>query len=251
MQNSANFRAWFALGCLIIVMLFMCMAQVRSEILPDTSPLYDLGFQIFPELSHLVWSTVTFWQTIADVWLFVMLVVFILLVFFGDTYVFTETAALIKSRHTMCLVVVYALRTLVLLCNRYPRAIDPFFAKNDIYSDYHDTFTAALLVLVGARTTVTDYMFSGHTSSWILMACTVSHYSRSIFLSIFWWLLTITGIILLICVRTHYTSDVLIGIFVTSLIFTVYHASVDPERTWIVQVIKWWEKEKKMKKSLF
>ncbi len=212
------------------------MAQLRSDALPETLPLYDTGFSVIPELAHLTWATTTYWATIADIWCFVTYVVFgILVVPFC-----CNSPWVAKTRFTFCISFVFAARTCVLLLTRYPRLV----GINDVYVT-PNTALGAVLVMFGIRTTQTDYLFSAHTSGWIMMALFFWHYRKQTHIgftlgAILFWLSNITGIILLIGVRTHYTSDVVVAIFITSLTFVSYHLIVEgAKETYVYRLVKW------------
>lgn len=211
------------------------MSQLRSDSLPSPvcGPLQDLGFDVIPSLQQqLTWSTTTYWATIADVWCFSTYFVFgVLLVPFC-----CKTPWLTKTRFTFCLAFVFALRALTLLCTRYPRIPG---GPNDVYVT-PNTALGAVLVLLGMRTTQTDFLFSGHTSGWILMALFFWHYHKPGFapVALLFWLSNVTGIVLLIAVRTHYTADVLVAVIVSCLTFTCYHLAVE-EKPWAYRCIRW------------
>jgi hypothetical protein len=234
-SRSTSDRLCVAVAVLVLVIWLMAMSQLRSDSLPKPTcgPLQDVGFDAIPSLHHLTWPTTTYWATIADVWCFVTYIVFgCLIVPFC-----CKTPWLAKTRFTFCLAFVFALRTLTLLCTRYPQIPG---GTNDVYIT-PNTALGAVLVVLGVRTTQTDLLFSGHTAGWILMAHFFWHYHKPGFapLAVLFWLSNITGIILLIGVRTHYTADVLVGGIIAGLTFTCYHLAVDPAETWLHSAINW------------
>jgi membrane-associated phospholipid phosphatase len=217
----------------------MAMAQLYSDSL-QALPLEDLGFKLLPEARHLVWPTTCFYATIADVWIAVTYVVFVLVL----VPFLTDTPWTCKTRFTWCLTAVYMLRAITLLCTRYPR----FPGVNAPYVlPAADMPWGAILVILGVRTTQTDYMFSGHTAGWALTAMFFWHYKRSKnnVVAIVFWAFNVTGMFLLIAVREHYTADVVVALIVSVLVFNVYHlalaAATAPLST-IARFIAWLEK---------
>jgi hypothetical protein len=194
---------------------------------PAASPLDDLGFKILPEARHLVWPTTCFYATIADVWIAATYVTFafILVPFL------TDTPWTCKTRFTWCLTAVYALRAITLLCTRYPRfpgVNGPYVLPNG-----YDVPWGAILIILGVRTTQTDYMFSGHAVGWALTAMFFWHYRRrrsrstvATVVAVVFWAFNVTGMFLLIAVREHYTADVVVGVVVATLVFNVYHLAL-------------------------
>jgi hypothetical protein len=218
----------------------MAMAGLRSDTIPEyppeCAPLVDTGFDIIPRLTTVVWPTLSAYATIADVWLVGTYVMFTL--FFIPFCTTTPWTA--KIRFTLCMAYIFSLRTLTLLCTRYPK-VPGIHAS---YSDVPSIPLAAVLVVLGVRTTQTDYMFSGHTVGWLMTAMCLWHYRREgaqyTVAAIFLWLYNLTGILLLIAVRTHYTSDVLVACFISVLTFTCYHLALkDRHKTYAYKFLTW------------
>ncbi len=229
-----------AFGLLVLAMYCMSMSALRSDALPEyppgCGPLQDLGFDVIPSLHHLSWVTTTYWATIADVWCFSTYVLFAVAI----VPFCCKTPWLTKTRFTFCLAFIFALRAITLLCTRYPRVPT---SVNGLYIT-PNTALGAVLVILGVRTTQTDFLFSGHTTGWILMALFFWHYKKDTHvgyavLAALFWLSNITGIILLIGVRTHYTADVVVAIIITSLTFVCYHLAVEPQKTLMHGLINW------------
>ena len=220
----------------------MAMAQLRSDSLAEYSnvctPLQDLGFSWIPEARHLVWQTTTFYANIADVWIVVTYVLFTLVL----VPFCTTTPWKCKTRFTWCLTFTFVLRTLTLLCTRYPK----FPGVNAAYtlSSSAEYPWAAVLILLGVRTTQTDYMFSGHVVGWTLTALFYWRYKLTAtgvgtVVGVVFWLFNVTGILLLIAVREHYTADVVVAAAVAGLTYHVYHLAlmVDSKKGGFIQWI--------------
>lgn len=220
----------------------MAMAGIHSDTLveypPGCGPLQDLGFEIFPRLTTVVWPTSSAYATIADVWLVGTYTLFVLVLL----PFCTSKPWPAKIRYTLCMAFVFALRTLLLLCTRYPKVPSAYQA----YSDPPNLALAAVLVVLGVRTNQTDFMFSGHTTGWIVTALFLWHYRKPgtwyTLIAVFLWLFNLTGILLLIAVRLHYTSDVVVAVIVASLTFTCYHLALPSrEETYAYRFLQWIE----------
>jgi len=225
----------------------MAMAQLYSDGLTEyaavCTPLQDLGFAWIPEARHLVWQTTCFYANIADVWVAVTYVTFaaVLVPFL------TATPWTCKTRFTWCLTALFALRTVTLLCTRYPR----FPGVNGPYLPASAEIPfAAILILLGVRTTQTDYMFSGHVVGWTLTALFFWRHRRpnsvaTTVVGVVFWLFNVTGMFLLVAVREHYTADVVVALALTTLVYTVQTAAVattTADTPYVVRLVKWLEK---------
>jgi hypothetical protein len=229
----------------------MAMVQLYSDSLQppyDLTPLDDLGFKLLPEARHLVWPTTCFYASIADVWIAATYVTFALVL----VPFLTDTPWTCKTRFTWCLTAVYALRAITLLCTRYPR----FPGVNAPYVLPAADFPwGAILIILGVRTTQTDYMFSGHAAGWALTAMFFWHYRRpkstaATAVAVVFWAFNVTGMFLLIAVREHYTADVAVAVTVAALVFQVYHLATAPAvaptptttTTALARFVQWLEK---------
>ena len=204
--------------------LVMTMAQQFSDARPNYAegcgPLQDFGFDFIPELSTLMWDTQTDYSNIADVWIAASYVLFLfVLVPFA-----LKDPMLVVTRFLWCMSYGFAFRTATVFVTRYPRL--PFKSPN--YRP-ENVLWGAVLIVLGARTTATDMMFSAHTFGWFMTASFVSRYSYYRWWSWIYWLFNLTGVFLLISVREHYTSDVVVGAVVAKLVFWVYHLALDDE----------------------
>lgn len=201
----------------------MAMVQLYGDSLenydPVCRPLKDLGFQIIPQLG-LDWGAgSTNYSNIADVWIIISYVSFFLITSF-----LVPKPLLVITRFFWIMSINFFLRTLVIGVTRYPKL--PFAVEN-----YRpgNLFIGALLVVVGARTTATDIMFSGHTLGFITTASFISRYMNHQLFSILYWVFNIFGILALLTVREHYSADILMAIFIARLVFSNYHLFLDSE----------------------
>lgn len=206
----------------IISGIFNGLLQLWGDSIPNypniCGPLHDIGFIILPSINTGVYIL----DHMADLFIIISLVLFILYIIFGVRRGHKE---LVFRRFLLCWSLIINMRTLSVAVTRYPRL--PAFADNYTPANI---FVGALLIIVGVESTVTDMMFSGHTSVWIIIALFTTYYAnkRDIF-HYFMWIINISGIVLLIAAREHYTADVIIGIFISTMVFLIYHFLVDTE----------------------
>jgi len=227
------------------VALCMAMAQLYSDGLteypPGCAPLHDLGFEILPIFQGISWPTTTYWGSLADVWAMTAYLIYGALALWACRTVWKA-----KIRFSVCITYILALRTIVLLCTRYPKVPS---TVHSAYADYPNVLASAILVLLGVRTTQTDYMFSGHTTAWIQTALFFWHYrkpgARYTVMAILFWLFNVTGIFLLIGVRAHYTADVVVSIIINVLTFTAFHLAVEPENMYAYRMLNWMDAPQK------
>ncbi len=210
-----------------LILFFMAMAQLRADLLTPYNVIYDIGFDVFPQI--YAWPTTTFFASIVDVWIIVSYGTFLFVCFF-----WLEHKA--KVRFLICLSLVYAMRTLTLLATRYPLASasitnEPYRAPN--------VFLSSFLVMIGMRTTQLDYMFSGHTAVWTLASLFVAVYGKSRVGAILYALFNLAGVFLILAMRMHYTADVLVGFFISSLLFFVYHVGCRDNKERIPTLVRW------------
>ena len=92
----------------------------------------------------------------------------------------------------------------------------------------------AILFLSGVKATATDFMFSGHTATFILFAMTVARYTNYGIFSNLFWIFNAFGILSIILTEQHYTVDIFLGFIIAFLTFLVFHLLFDRK------FIKWW-----------
>jgi len=206
-----------------VCIFFMAIMQLYPDSIPDypvvCQNLSDIGFKIIPQLSD------DFTQ-VADIWILATIGVF---VFILVPFVL-DTPQLVLRRWMFLLGSLYLLRGLTIIDTRYPRL--PF--KGDKYQP-NNPLEGAFMIMVGAKSSATDMMFSGHTINFILVASFVSRYTMYGMFSYFIWIANTLGILSLIAVREHYTSDVVMAIILTKLAFWTYHLFFDSlyKRFWV------------------
>jgi len=216
-------QTWIALAFLLTAIFFMAILQLYPDSLHDypaeCQNLTDIGFIIIPQLSDS-------WTSIADIWVLSTIGVFVLILI---PWVL-ETPQLVARRWMFLLGILYLLRGITVIDTRYPRL--PFKGSNFWPNN---PIVGAFAIMIGAHSTATDMVFSGHTVSFILIGSFVSRYTNYGWLSYFVWISNILGIIALLAIREHYTTDIIVAIIITKLAFWVYHLFFDSlyKRFWV------------------
>lgn len=238
-RQSMCIRWCISLGIFLLVFWCMAMAQINCDTQTNTLPLYDLGYTIIPRITDITWTTTTFWATYCDIAITSTYVVFSLLImpFCCTPY------WICNIRFTYVLTYTFTIRTLFLLSTHYPLVIPSI---NPVYLS-PNTAWGAILIMIGIRTTQTDYMMSGHTIGWTLMLLFFWHYKKNgvvyTGLSILFTLFSVSGIILLIGIREHYTSDIMVSVVISTLSFSFYHISTwskaERNNWWAVRFLTW------------
>lgn len=207
-------QTWIALVGLVCAIFFMAMLQLYPDSLPDypeeCHPLVDVGFAVIPQLTGSY--TVT-----ADILVLVAIVSFLVI-----TPFFLATPQLVIRRWLVLLAALYLLRGFTVAITRYPRL--PFKLGN--YKPANPIL-GALSIMVGAKQTATDIMYSGHTVNFTLAASFVSRYTFYGAFSFLFWTLCIVGMLALIGTREHYSADIVVAFVITKLAFWAYHLFFD------------------------
>jgi len=216
------------------------MAQLASDA-RDTG--YDLLHDWLGDWRPaLDWTGSSFFNSAADPWLIgsVVFFVFVLLPFGCD-----EPWLRLFVRGLWLLTFVFILRTCTLLGTRYAiLSVTPPYRPPSIPG-------GAVLLTFGVHVTQSDLMFSGHTSLWVLMACFFWQHRRPALgwtlLALFYWAVTIGGILVLVATRRHYTDDMVVGATVAVFVAVLYQAVRKPESTYAWHAVRWLERDWRLK----
>ena len=201
----------------------MAIMQLYPDSLPDypavCQNVSDLGFILMPHLPKG-------YAHVADIWVLVTIGVFVLVL----VPFVLQFPQLVIRRWMFLLGILYLLRGLTVIDTRYVRL--PFFA--DKYQP-SNPIQGAFMIMIGAHSTATDMVFSGHTVNFILIGSFVSRYTNYGMLSYFVWIANILGIFALISIHEHYLTDIVVAIIITKLSFWVYHLFFDSlyKRGWV------------------
>lgn len=212
---------------LFISWLFLFLSTYSNDLvlswihdrLPETHPLPDLFFSIFPHwpgalaISEylIITSTVTMFTTC-----FLHKYRWILL-----RRVFTVTGLL------------YFLRAFCMLVTQVPVADTTYYCspKNNntgfgiVFVRSIQLMSGGGLQINGKHTYCGDYIYSGHTLVLVLTYLVVREYSPRRYWILHWlvWLLSASGIFCILLSRGHYTVDVIIAYYITTRLFWLYH----------------------------
>ncbi|KAM3723286.1 putative phosphatidylcholine:ceramide cholinephosphotransferase [Dirofilaria immitis] len=98
-----------------------------------------------------------------------------------------------------------------------------------------------------------DLLFSGHTLAMVVSSLTVAYYLPDSFRPLRYIprLLSWVGMICMVISRTHYTIDVLFAYWLSTAVFSIYHAFCEIDltnrklsvlyRLWVMQIVSWLE----------
>lgn len=221
MAGCIHANTWIAIGYFFFAVFINSLAQLWGESQPDLPAdckLYDTGFMLVPHI-HVSWISQATIQTLSDTWVVVsVLTAFIMFGFL------TRHPQLTIRRFILLWATAFLIRGTIVGDTRYPRlnynSNEKFLPKNPVWG--------AILIMVGARTSITDAMYSGHTATWIITAYVALRYVRCRILKVFYLIFNIFGIVSLLAVREHYSADIVVAVWMSSFIFLVYHLFLDP-----------------------
>lgn len=208
---------WF-----IFWMLAMVLAQVWCDYMPaedqKCGALYDILHDLLPRIKY---------RPISDFFAASHVVILVLyVIFFLPKGRSKERVIRVFLFLWGC---IYALRTFALIPTRYPRIL---MEGGVVHPD--GAWWAFFHFFSGSDATVSDFMFSGHTSTMVLCTWFVAYYSNHSIWSSILWVYTIVGSVLVSITLMHYTTDVLLAWWITDWVFHRYHSIFDPEylRAW-------------------
>lgn len=222
LESDHRGAIWLALGWFLLGLAWSALAGVRGDYIPTypdvCGPLVDLGHQITPNLSGIVFTR------FADI---VVLGAIGLWILFGLLIVprsLMGKRLMILRRFFWVLGTVYFIRGFTVWVTLIPRV--------EHATDGIDTslnwFVNFLLVFIQVDQTASDLIFSGHTALLVTVAWFFSYYiPQSSGLA---WIYASLGMYFILSTRHHYTVDILVAFIITSLIFWVYHLLFDDVR---------------------
>jgi len=153
-----------------------------------------------------------FFSSAADIWVLVSVVGFFF--WLGIDFSHPEREF---GRFFLCWGAIYFQRALAIGATRYPLLADAeaYVPENPILG--------AVLITFGVMKTYSDFMFSGHTATWVVTAFFVHRYANHRFLALVYVVFNCVGPFLLILVEEHYTADVIIGWLIGLWTVVIYH----------------------------
>jgi len=218
-----------ALLMLLIAVYLDCIAQVYIQLYPASNihadcwkppPLFDVGFYFLglwnaPQASDYALC------------IFVSVTVFRFVLFTGP---FSARWTLIR-RWLVCTAQLFLLRGFSIMCTILPNP-DPYCVST---VQKGNIFRLALDVIIGAKVTCRDVLYSGHAVHFTLCALIWRDYSpmcplwfpacseQSQFTRILAYLSALGGYVIIICTHFHYTVDVWIAFWMTYFVWSYYH----------------------------
>lgn len=194
----------------------MAFPQQYLDGLPDypavCSPLQDLGHSILPYLPTYFGNN-SLVNSAADIWVIVSVVLFLISIGFG-----TRHPQLYFRRYFYIWGWSFVLRTLIVFWTPLPKLLfagEKFAPSNPLFG--------ALLILTGVKTTLKDFMFSGHTTTWVVTGWMTAYATNFGAWGSFLAGFNTVGIFCLLALQEHYTIDVGVGIIVSSAVWLIYH----------------------------
>jgi len=193
---------WRRIGLILTIFLIVIYTMALFQLWIESNPivgecaLFDTG-QWLVGAAPLTFMTHSFFHSIADIWVVVSVVLF----FIWNWLDFAERE-LVFGRYMLVWASVYAQRIITIGATRLPiiSGDEPFVTSSPIWG--------AILVTVGVKKTLSDFMFSGHTATWVITALFVLTYAHHRFLAWLYVAFNIVGPFLLLVVREHYTADI-------------------------------------------
>lgn len=161
---------------------------------PTDFILYDVGFQLLPELSPVY----------IDAIIILMYLIFFIRWWFHDHDILTRF---------------YLLNSLLLFIRlfTFTLTITPPCIKNCISKRDDKIIWMSIYFSQGCN----DHMFSGHAVHITLFFLYTIHYSKSIYEKYYMYLVYFPCLVLIIATKLHYTVDVIIGVVLTFFVFYI------------------------------
>ncbi len=209
--------ALVGISWLLVSIVFNTVIQVWCDQIPVE---YDPKFQIWDLFFEIIPHSLPHW--VPDVWLFTLygLAAIRWLLIPLPGFVRPMTVA---TRYIYALGAMYFMRGLSLGTTRLPRIL-PAGAMQHLGLGW-----GLWGFLSGSHPTQSDFMFSGHTGSMVLLGLFMTYYTHHSVFSMMYWVLVLGGWWAIIAARTHYSSDIIMAILVVLLTFALFHALADTE----------------------
>lgn len=173
--------------------------------------LFDTG-QFIIGSTALGFMSTGFFSSIADIWVLVSVVWF----FFWLTIDFSHREREF-GRFFLVWGIVYFQRAMAIGATRYP------LLAGNTATEFDNPFIGALLVTIGVMKTYSDFMFSGHTATWVVTGFFIFRYANNRFIAWLYIIFNCIGPFLLILVEEHYLADVIVGGLIGTWTFVGYH----------------------------
>lgn len=215
---------WVRIGVILAIFIgiicSMALLQLwieSHEVKGKNCELFDTGQFLFG-VNAVKFMSGTGFSSIADIWVLVSVAGFFF--WLGLDFRYPEREF---GRFFLVWGMIYLQRAITIGATRYPllNGNVPYVPKNPILG--------ALLVTVGVMKTYSDFMFSGHTATWVVTAFFVCRYAHNRFLAWLYVVFNCVGPFLLIVVKEHYLADVLVGALVGLWTVVGYHLIHDDE----------------------
>jgi len=218
--TSLFFAFFYFISVVYIMVLIQEWSDYRCEY-PREFKVRDMGFDLLPQVP-LPW--------LPDVWVNTALGLAVV------RLALTGHFCIILKRCLLVLGSVYLLRTVAVALTTYP---SPPSVSGQVQYRPENPFMGALLVISGSKETVSDLIFSGHTSVLVLTALFWGYYTRDKALFWLYVLFNVLGVVAIVATRFHNSVDIWLAFIISSSVFWIYHIQISgqcgrcDERSWI------------------
>lgn len=233
-SNSRKRKFIYSGVILVIVFYFAGLTNILSHnigIGMDSKfdyPLYDLGFKLSNDLA----ADFRFANDYTTMGLTVFCGFWILLFNKKNRYhIFTHWFVM--------LFLLFAFRCLTVSSTVLPKP----WRKNQEWASCDNQrryttnkFLAVFEILLEAKFTCFDFIYSGHTVNITLVGLIIKKWSKSLLLKWFIWIVIIINFYFMIGIRGHYTVDIELGLVLTVLLWMIKKYQIELE----IGFFNWW-----------
>ncbi|KAK0411835.1 hypothetical protein QR680_005868 [Steinernema hermaphroditum] len=224
MYPSEKMKCFVVFGVFMIALLANCVVLAHSNDVVGRTALSDLTFIFVPQQD---WA-----EPIGD-----GLVGSAVIIAVSFLAIFHKHRTIVLKRFFYTLSILYLMRAVCISLTHYPSTFVNSFKKcvepsHDGLSDIfwrvvHTVKTLGSLVKYkDNRVLCGDLLFSGHTTAVTQSTFYLNYYTPKFLWPLRWILIVmcVAGMICLTISRTHYSVDVVVAYWVSSMIFSLYHA---------------------------
>jgi len=215
---SCGYVNWHRIGLVLAIFFTIILSMALVQLWIESRELEGQGCKLFDTGQFILGKAMlnfmssSFFSSIADVWVAASVVGFFF--WLGLDFSHPEREF---GRFFIIWGLVYFQRALAIGATRYPLLAgnEPFVPPNPVLG--------ALLIVLGLMKTYSDFMFSGHTATWVVISFFIIRYAHNRFLGWLYIAFNFVGPFLLVAVEEHYLADVIVGALVGFWTFVGYH----------------------------
>lgn len=215
---SCNGVNWRRIGAVLAIFFIVILSMALVQLWIESHEVEGQGCKLFDTGQFIIGNaTVTFMSTsgfssIADIWVAISVIMFFF--WLGLDFSHPEREF---GRFFLVWGLVYLQRAFTVGATRYPLLAgnQPYVPPNPVLG--------ALLITIGIMKTYSDFMFSGHTATWVITGFFIFRYAHNRFLAWLYIAFNCVGPFLLVLVEEHYLADVIVGALIGTWTFVAYH----------------------------